>query len=72
MPLYEFQCGECDKAFEELLRSSAAITEVKCPKCGSPRVRRKVSTFASKSSGGSSLAFGGSASAPASCSTGGT
>ncbi len=66
MPLYEFQCGECDSAFEELLRSSSAITEVKCPQCGSPQVRRKVSTFASKGSSGSY------SSSAASCAPGGT
>ncbi len=66
MPLYEFQCTECESAFEELVRSSAAVSETKCPKCGSRQVRRKVSTFASKVSGG-----GYSASA-SSCAPGGT
>lgn len=66
MPLYEFQCSECDRPFEELVRSVAAVAEVKCPVCGSDHVRRKVSTFASKVSGGSSAL----ASAP-SCSPGG-
>ena len=67
MPLYEFQCTECDRAFEELVRSAAAITEVNCPKCGSEHIRRKVSLFASKGN------TGGSAFAPAAaCSTGGT
>jgi putative FmdB family regulatory protein len=67
MPLYEFTCPECESAFEELLRSSAAVAEVKCPTCGSERVRRKVSTFASRVSGG-----GAGASAAASCAPGGT
>ncbi len=67
MPLYEFQCTECERSFEELVRSAAAVAEVKCPKCGSIHVRRKVSVFASKLSGG------GSTIAPASsCSSGGT
>jgi len=48
MPLYEFQCTECDRSFEELVRSASAIAEVKCPECGSEHVRRQVSTFASK------------------------
>ncbi len=66
MPLYEFQCTECERSFEELVRSAAVVAEVKCPKCGSVHVRRKVSTFASKMSGG------GSAVAPASsCAPGG-
>ncbi len=52
MPLYEFQCVECDRPFEELVRSSAAIAEVKCPTCGSEHIQRKLSMFASKVSGG--------------------
>ncbi|MGE5602351.1 MAG: FmdB family zinc ribbon protein [Nitrososphaerales archaeon] len=68
MPLYEFQCTDCKDEFEELVRSSAAVAEVKCPKCGGQHVRRKVSLFASKGGGALSLAA-----APASsCSTGGT
>jgi putative FmdB family regulatory protein len=67
MPLYEFQCTECDRAFEELVRAASAIVEVRCPECGSDHVRRKVSVFASKVSGG-----GSSFSSPASCAPSGT
>ena len=69
MPLFEFQCTDCKDEFEELVRSSAAVTEVKCPHCGSQQVKRKLSLFASKVSGGGSLA---PAPAASSCSTGGT
>jgi putative FmdB family regulatory protein len=67
MPLYEFQCSECDRAFEELVRTAIAVVEVKCPDCGSDHVRRTVSVFASKVSGG-----GGSLAAAASCAPSGT
>jgi putative FmdB family regulatory protein len=69
MPLYEFQCADCQDDFEELVRSAAAVAEVKCPQCGSQHVRRKLSVFASKVSGGGPSY---SASAASSCSTGGT
>ena len=69
MPLFEFQCTDCNDDFEELLRSSASVSEVKCPHCGSQHVKRKLSVFASKVSGGGGLV---SASAASSCSTGGT
>jgi putative FmdB family regulatory protein len=69
MPLFEFVCSECGKSFEELVRSSSAADEVTCPVCGSHQVRRKVSTFAARTSGGSSLSFSSSGS---SCSTGST
>ena len=64
MPLYEFQCTECDRSFEELVRSASAIAEVKCPECGSEHVRRKMSTFASKLSGGGSNFASAAACAP--------
>jgi putative FmdB family regulatory protein len=67
MPLYEFQCTECDHDFEELVRSAVAVAEVQCPDCGSDHVRRKVSVFASKVSGG-----GGSFAPAASCAPSGT
>lgn len=68
MPLYEFHCNDCQDQFEELVRSSSAVDEVKCPTCGSQHVRRKVSMFASKVVGGGGVA----ASAAASCAPGGT
>jgi putative FmdB family regulatory protein len=64
MPLYEFQCTECDRTFEELVRAATAITEVKCPKCGSEHVHRKLSLFASKMSGGGSAVASASSCAP--------
>jgi putative FmdB family regulatory protein len=67
MPLYEFQCTECDRNFEELVRAAMAIADVRCPECGSDHIRRKVSTFASKVSGG-----GGGAAYASSCAPSGT
>lgn len=69
MPIYEFNCTTCDRSFEELVRSAEAISEVVCPTCGSRRVRRKISLFASKSAGGGASLAAASA---ASCSTGST
>jgi putative FmdB family regulatory protein len=69
MPTYEFVCEHCHRPFEDLVRSYAAIAEVRCPSCGSASLRRKVSTFAARVSGdgGSSAALSGAA-----CSGGGT
>jgi len=52
MPLYEFQCTECDRTFVELVRAPAAITEVKIPKCGSVHVRRQLSILCPESERG--------------------
>jgi len=69
MPMFEFVCNDCHRPFEELLRSASLVDQVACPNCGSPQVRKKMSTFASKVSGGASFSLGSSQS---SCSTGST
>jgi putative FmdB family regulatory protein len=60
MPIYEFHCGKCERDSEILVRSTD-WRGVKCPHCGSTRLDKKFSTFAStatdaspsaKSSGG--------------------
>ncbi len=70
MPIFEFVCNTCEKPFEELVRSANAVDEVICPQCGSTKVQKQISMFASRSSGGSSFSLG--ASQAASCSTGST
>lgn len=71
MPLYEFACAECGQEFEELVFTSSAVDQVVCPHCGSARVSKKISTFASRIAGGGDSASL-SSSAGASCSTGST
>lgn len=68
MPLFEYDCSECGRPFEELVLSTANSQAITCPRCGSPQVKKKISRFASKVSGGSSV-FSTSSAA---CSTGGT
>ena len=66
MPLYEFSCAKCSTEFEELVMSSKpeAMAEVACPVCGSHKLRKKVSAFASSVKGGSSAAAGAASCAP--------
>lgn len=71
MPIFEFVCSDCGKAFEELVRLNG-MSQVSCPECQSSSVKKKVSTFASKISGGSSFSLGSTSSSASSCSTGGT
>lgn len=56
MPLYDFQCADCQATFDELVRSPNDESSVRCPKCGSSAVKRLLSSFAlgRGSSGGSS------------------
>jgi len=70
MPLFEFTCKHCGQEFEELLRSTSAVSEVSCPVCKSSQVQRKISTFATRIVGGGSL--GSSPSSVSSCNTGST
>ncbi len=46
MPIYEFSCESCGHRFEELTGSHVGKdeTDVKCPECGSERVKRLIST----------------------------
>ena len=68
MPIFEFVCKDCELIFEELI-FGFKTEGVFCPSCGSEQVRKKMSTFSSKSEGdGASFSFGSSSAA--SCSTG--
>ena len=42
MPIYEFECEECEARFEELVAADAA--PIACPECGSARTRRLLSS----------------------------
>jgi putative FmdB family regulatory protein len=46
MPIYEFHCDKCDSDSEILVRSSQ-WRGTKCPHCGSVRLTKKLSVFAS-------------------------
>lgn len=53
MPLYEFECKQCDQQFEFLQR--AEQTPI-CPKCESPKVEKLLSMTASPKTSGESAA----------------
>jgi len=40
MPIYEYQCSDCGRAFERLVRGETRVT---CPGCESKRVERRIS-----------------------------
>jgi putative FmdB family regulatory protein len=50
MPIYEFKCGDCGAVTEVLLRGGDADPP-RCQECGSPQVRKLISTFNSMSRG---------------------
>jgi len=50
MPIYEFHCAACERDSEVLVRSTD-WEGTRCPHCGSSRLRKKLSVFASTSGG---------------------
>jgi putative FmdB family regulatory protein len=51
MPLFEYACQSCDHEFEALVRDGVAPT---CPSCESPKLDKRLSTFAARSNSGTS------------------
>ncbi len=73
MPVYEYQCQECEKRFEALRPMSQMDAPIACPRCQATTARRTISVFAaiSREAGGgsrmvaSSTSGGAAAAAPA-------
>jgi len=45
MPIYEYQCQDCQKQFEFILLPSSP-TPPQCPACGSKKLSQELSAFA--------------------------
>ncbi|MGD2143143.1 MAG: zinc ribbon domain-containing protein [Anaerolineae bacterium] len=45
MPLYEYQCSECQTCFDALRAMSEADDPITCPQCESDETRRMISLF---------------------------
>jgi putative FmdB family regulatory protein len=58
MPIYEFHCEKCKRDSEILVRS-ADWKNAECPNCGSTKLSKKFSTFASANSGDQTLSVKG-------------
>jgi putative FmdB family regulatory protein len=70
MPMYPFLCRECGHTFEELVFSSQALDQVRCPECGSDQVTKTLSRVAGL--GGTRNGFAPpTSSGGATCSSGG-
>jgi putative FmdB family regulatory protein len=72
MPLFEFECNECNKSFEDLVRNATDVSVVICPFCGSDLTRKKISTFAARVVGASVSTPAISGFSESACSRGGT
>ena len=58
MPIYEFQCKDCNKNFEKLVMIASAMDVVTCKHCNSSNVRKLISATSSKPAGGVSIPSG--------------
>ncbi|WP_273333823.1 FmdB family zinc ribbon protein [Dictyoglomus turgidum] len=45
MPIYEYRCENCGEKFEKLVMGDEEIT---CPKCGSKKIIKLLSLFATQ------------------------
>ncbi|MGC9452978.1 MAG: FmdB family zinc ribbon protein [Oceanipulchritudo sp.] len=64
MPLYEYTCEKCHERSELLITGEQKPV---CPKCGSERMHKEYSTFATSSEGSASSASGHSHSPGCGC-----
>jgi putative FmdB family regulatory protein len=63
MPLFEFQCQDCDRVFEVFTQRRDQKVSPKCPECGKTDVERIWSSFSGRAGEGggcasSSFGFG--------------
>jgi len=70
MPIYEFHCEACEKDSEILVRSSD-WKGAKCPHCGSTKLAKKFSVFASRGAGNDAGPSGGGGGGCGGCCGGG-
>ncbi|MBI5070289.1 MAG: zinc ribbon domain-containing protein [Deltaproteobacteria bacterium] len=61
MPIYEYACDVCGKAFEELIIRRSDEAEVACPACKGRKVSRLMSRSSSLSGGAAGGGGGGGA-----------
>lgn len=49
MPIYEYECNNCNTTFESVRSISDDDKDLKCPICGSSSVKKILSVFSSSS-----------------------
>jgi len=52
MPIYEYMCRKCNRAFEHLVRSKTESLPP-CPKCGGKKIEKQFSSFSARVATGS-------------------
>jgi putative FmdB family regulatory protein len=67
MPIFEFHCQKCQDDFEKIVFNTRS--QVKCPRCQSSKVRKKLSAFSFKTGSKSSVATSNSGGGCGGCSS---
>ena len=71
MATYEYVCLACERPFENSRPMTSAIdTALACPSCGSDRVRRRFSLFATSSGSAGAASAGGGCACGGACACG--
>ena len=52
MPLYEYECEDCEHRFERLLRGSEVKEEQHCPLCDGSKCKKQISQSSFSLKGG--------------------
>lgn len=55
MPIFEYQCKECNSKYEILHKSSEKMEDIECPECHSKKHIKLISTFSTTFSSSSDL-----------------
>lgn len=55
MPIYEFECLDCNEVFETIVRSAENVKDVTCKKCQSNKIKKNISAGSHRLAGGGSL-----------------
>lgn len=45
MPIYEYKCEQCNKVFEEFIRTDSDLKNLKCPSCNSNNLKKIMSLY---------------------------
>jgi putative FmdB family regulatory protein len=45
MPIYEYRCHQCENEFSQLFLNTRKARKVRCKFCGSPDLKRLISSF---------------------------
>ncbi|MGD8538623.1 MAG: zinc ribbon domain-containing protein [Candidatus Aminicenantes bacterium] len=66
MPIYSYRCNKCQNEFDLLVGVTSDKAELKCSKCGSTKIEKKMSSFSCRMGLSTTPSSSGGA-----CSTGG-